>query len=173
MTLSRLVSSSSFLFRFCRQCASLYKYIRIRARARARVSANTLRLSPRVKQSSEGLFRPVLSRSLPTSRVPLCSAFVFVPLAFAPRLLCALRARDPGGIFPVDIFLVGMRSRYVREALRSRRNARDVLYRFHTCAQEDSSVGNSRSPRIISQSRSLEGSLIRLNTLAILPFTQN
>lgn len=35
MTLSRLVSSSSFLFRFCRQCASLYKYIRIRARARA------------------------------------------------------------------------------------------------------------------------------------------
>lgn len=61
------------------------------------------------------------------------------PFFFSSSSLLALRVpfvndEDRGrqgtdgaaGIFPVDIFLVGMRSRYVREALRSKRPG-DVL----------------------------------------------
>lgn len=52
----------------------------------------------------------------------------------APRFLrrpsrARAKPTDSGGIFPVDIFLVGMRSRYVREALRSKRPR--CSYRFH------------------------------------------
>lgn len=46
------------------------------------------------------------------------------------------------GIFPVDIFLVGMRSRYVREALRSKRPR--CSYRFHGSLDERSSVPSVR-----------------------------
>lgn len=44
------------------------------------------------------------------------------------------RRERAAGIFPVDIFLVGMRSRYVREALRSKRPR--CSYRFHGALDE-------------------------------------
>lgn len=108
--LSRLVSSSSFLFRFCRQCASRYKYIRAREAARNIATVATCEAELRGSLS----LRSFLALSLPTARVSLCPAFVFVPLAFASRLLRPSRAR-PGRNIPGRHF-----SRRNAESLRSR-----------------------------------------------------
>lgn len=133
---------------------------------------NTSRLSPRVKQLEGLPVPPFFAflrahASLPPllTLYTLHFLFLFFPLAascssFFPCCVFLSRTTETmaseeeaenqrgekreraAGIFPVDIFLVGMRSRYVREALRSKRPR--CSYRFHGLS---TSVSRSLSPR--------------------------
>ena len=149
-SISSHLSSSSFLFRSCRQCASLYKYIRTYARERARIRP---RLSPRVKQRIS--FVPVLSCSLRTfiSLSPFglrsssfCSTFS------APFSRETREEYSRSTFFSQECGVVTFAKRYDR-------NARDVLYRFHTCVREYSSVGNSR--HLLASFREVGASKVR------------